>query len=389
MATVRTLGNLKEVSRRTSTERVALGALLLAAAFVLGACGGGSASEEREVTPAVPATQRPASREPQGKIAFTAEIGSGAEVYVVEAQDGGASQLTDQAAVNQWPRWSPDGQYLALVRKPAGSGPITEPGELVVVGADGAERQVISGAAVLEAYAAPFAWSPDATRIVYKALNRSDVAAGLNLVDVASGQVTELAAGRLGAMPDWSPDGSRIAFVSNKGEAAASNDPNLEIYIMNADGSDIRPLTDHEGTDIAPQWSPDGTRIAWWVRKPTGAPHDLFVTDVGKPKPKELGTGSRPVWSADGDRLAFLDQIEGQNVDIFVLDLRDGRKVNVTGFDGEDTWPAWSADGSKIAFVSPRDNDRGEIYVVDADGSNLIRLTENDEREAFLDWSPD
>ena len=112
------------------------------------------------------------------------------------------------------------------------------------------------------------------------------------------------------------------------------------------------------------------------------------MAEVDKGKVKQLGDGSRPTWSPDGRRIAFMNLAEENNVDIFVLDLDSGERINVTNDPARDMWSTWSPDGTRIAFVSQRDNPQGEIYMVSADGSDLQRLTDNDFTEAMLAWSP-
>jgi Tol biopolymer transport system component len=151
--------------------------------------------------------------------------------------------------------------------------------------------------------------------------------------------------------PAWSPDGSKIVFISSrtsKYESTGTYD--YEIYVMNADGSNQIRLTDNDQREGYPAWSPDGSKIA-------------FVSD----------------W--DGIK-------DWSGLEICVMDADGSNVIRLTNNDSRDDLPAWSPDGSKIAFTSDRDGDR-EIYVMDADGSNVIRLTEDDSRDISPVWSPD
>jgi Tol biopolymer transport system component len=136
--------------------------------------------------------------------------------------------------------------------------------------------------------------------------------------------------------PNWSPDGSMIAFASDR-------DGNPEIYVMNSsDGKNLRRLTENETIDEQP---------AWWQ-------------------------------DATSDRIAFVSYRDG-NAEIYLMDSDGSHPVNLTDNLAEDKHPTWSPDGSQIAFTSNRDGDR-EIFVMGADGSNPTNLTDN----SVDDWAP-
>jgi Tol biopolymer transport system component len=291
--------------------------------------------------------------------------------------------------LDQWPRWSPDGERLAFVSMPLEDGPSAEKGELVVVTGDGAERRTAASGSNFETYSPTLDWFPDGTMIAFETVTRSDeVTAGIDVVDLNSGQVTELAPGRPSFMPAWSPDGSRIAFVSYEGDPSEIEEIDVDIYLMDADGGDVRRLAHQEGMDMGPRWSPDGRHIVWWTMETAGGPHHMFMAEAEDGKVEALGTGSRPVWSPDGKHIAFLDTVDTDNVDVFVQDTDSSKRINLSGDPSQDVWPTWSPTGESIAFISKRDNEEGEIYIVDAGGSNMRRLTDNDLAEIMPAWSP-
>ncbi len=182
--------------------------------------------------------------------------------------------------------------------------------------------------------------------------------------------------------PEWSPDGRRIAFGSNRTGVS-------QIYVMNADGTGLTPLTTAGGAH--PCWSPDGKRIAFTGPGVEGAP-DILVINVdgsGLVNLTQSPTNEqRPDWSPDGRRIAFNGNRDG-NAEIYAIKADGtGEPVRLTFESATDMAPEWSPDGQKIAFESARDGNR-EIYVMNADGTHQIRLTVDPRMDAFPSWSPD
>jgi Tol biopolymer transport system component len=365
-------------------------ALLVLLWLASGACGdGGEPSKQTPTVSEGSPTQQPLSAEAQTRLAFAAAAGLSSDIYVVHTDEGQLRQITDDEALDQWPRWSPDGGHLAFVSMPLEDGPSAEKAELVVVTADGAERRTVATGGNTETYSPTVEWSPDGAMIAFETVSRSDeVMAGIDSVDLNTGQAIELATGRPSFMPAWSPDGSRIAFVSYEGDPSAGEEIDLDIYVMDADGGNVRRPVKQEGMDVGPRWSPDGRHIIWWTREAAGGPHHMFMVEAEDGKVTALGTGSRPVWSPDGKHIAFLDVVDTDNVEVFVQDIDSGERINLSSDPSQDVWPTWSPTGESIAFVSKRDDDKGEIYIVDADGSNMRRLTDNDLAEMMPTWSP-
>jgi TolB protein len=205
--------------------------------------------------------------------------------------------------------------------------------------------------------------------------------------------------------PAWSPDGQRIAYVHRTTQPITyfGKPENYEIYVMNADGSDARPLTDSASLlESEPAWSPDGRRIAFTSnRKSSGRTisgrFNIYLLpvagliDPGRIEPTLLtdvgGSNSAPDWSPDGRTIAFQSTRDG-NLDIYVLAVAGSFPRQLTEHPDADHSPAWSPDGARIAFVSDRDGNE-EIYVMAADGSNQTRLTFASDFDKGPAWSPD
>jgi Tol biopolymer transport system component len=192
--------------------------------------------------------------------------------------------------------------------------------------------------------------------------------------------------------PDWSFDGTKIAFASNR-DAPVGSDTN-EIYVMNADGSGQTRLTNNGADDENPDWSPDGTKIAF--QSDIDGNFEVYVMNSDGTGLTNLTNNpaddGHPAWSPDGTKIAFhTDRELGDfgNLEVYVMNADGSSPVNLSNnvafFDGR---PAWSPDGAKIAFASDRDGNL-EIYAMNADGSGQTRLTNDDELDSYPEWSPD
>ena len=170
--------------------------------------------------------------------------------------------------------------------------------------------------------------------------------------------------------PAWSPDGSQIAFDSGR-------DGDRDIYVMNADGSDVRNLTDESSrNDWRPAWSPDGKRIAFV----SDSDHDIYVMNADGSNITQLtdsGRNTYPAWSPNGRKIAF-ESSRGRTSDIYVMDADGSNQVNLTynrtSTNYSEQHPSWTPDGRKIAFDTNRDSNFRSSYVMDADGSNVEQI---------------
>jgi Tol biopolymer transport system component len=193
--------------------------------------------------------------------------------------------------------------------------------------------------------------------------------------------------------PKWSPDSSKIAFMSGR-------DGNLEIYTMNADGSGQTRITNNPLADGFPAWSPNGAKLAF-VRGNLNDPStfEIYVMDANGSNQVRLTTDSAidgvPSWSPDGTKIVFMSGgssvFDPNAFEIYRIDADGNNRTRLTNNFIADGQPSYSPDGSKIVFASGNAmNPRGiEIYVMNADGSNRIQLTNNSETDGFPAWSFD
>lgn len=177
---------------------------------------------------------------------------------------------------------------------------------------------------------------------------------------------------------------------------ASARDGELEIFVMKADGSDVRQITDNEVSDHSPSWSPDGSRIVF-VRQ-RGRNTDLWIVAVAHRMERRLTNSGQifeyePEWSPDGTLIAFAEtDFLGDGGDIAVMKPDGSDEQDMALQDGSNTtWssPSWKPDSSRIAFLS--DFDERDIQTVSVTGSTGAP-TESWQlnpagREADLDWS--
>jgi len=181
-----------------------------------------------------------------------------------------------------------------------------------------------------------------------------------------------------GTGPSWSPDGTKIAF--------AAIDYYCDYYyydcyyypvglaVMSADGSGLVFLT-NEASDAQPTWSPDGTRIAF-ISSRNGR-SGVYVLNAGVPTlltniPRAV---SKPAWSPDGTRLAFTCEVDSGNSDICVINANGTGFTRLTSDPGQDAGPAWKPDGSRIAFATTRYAGAYELASMTPDGGDVTRLS--------------
>ena len=193
----------------------------------------------------------------------------------------------------------------------------------------------------------------------------------------ADGGATAIA----GLQPSWSPDGSRIVFVSEQ-------DGNREIYVVNADGSNLLRLTDDANIDEDPEWSPNGAQIAFVTNRDGN--REIYVMSADGSNPVRLTTNDTddvyPSWSSDSTRIAFAADRDG-NREIYIMNTDGSNAVRLTNNGVVDEQPTWTSNNSQIVFVSEQDGNR-EIYIMNADGSNTTRLTDNGAVDIQPDYKP-
>jgi TolB protein len=264
------------------------------------------------------------------------------------------------------------------------------------------------------------AWSPDGRRIAFRRLvnpgaagERAQIfvvnADGRGLRNLTAASCTASCLGN--EEPAWSPDGKRIAFVRSLGASPPARPRAIGIFVMNADGTHVRQLTQRNGTfhteDRAPTWSPDGKRIAFvsanTTFRPAGA-STIYVINANGTNARSVralphawpGAGA-PSWSPDGKRLLYSTYCVFGNcgqpavgAQLYTVALDGKSQRRLTSLSGNSLEPRWSPDGRQIVFVrNARVGPDGDIWVVGADGKGLRRVTRAPVLGARApDWGP-
>jgi TolB protein len=209
-------------------------------------------------------------------------------------------------------------------------------------------------------------WSPDARAIAYTSYRPlpdvivSFIYQGL-LQNPTKGVGTNY-------VPVYSPDGTRIAFMSGR-------DGNPEIYVVNADGSNTRRLTNHPAGDGTPTWSPNSQQLAF-VSDRTGTPQIYLMGADGSNVRRITMNESwadQPTWSSAFNEIAYAGRT-GSGYDIKVFDIASGDAKQITFGEGSNERPAYSANGRHLAFTSTRSGGT-QVFTIGRDGRGLRQIT--------------
>jgi TolB protein len=256
-----------------------------------------------------------ADQSADGRLVVVRGVAPNWDVFLMNADGSVGRRLTEDAAVDYMPVWSPDGQRIAFVSVREGHQ------EIYTMRADGTE-----------------------------------------LAKLTTGSAHN-------SEPAWSPDGRSIAFRSER-------DGRPQVYVMQANGAEQRALT-RDSTSAAPSWSPDGKRIVYsssrggrtnvWVMSADGTGQTQLTTSTA-------GHSGIPVWSPNGSTIAFWSSRDG-NDEVYVMGADGSNARNISNNPARDTVLGWTRDGAYILFRSTRDRAANDIYRMRPDGSDVLRVT--------------
>jgi dipeptidyl aminopeptidase/acylaminoacyl peptidase len=328
-------------------------------------------------------------------------------------------QFTTSPQSANSPRWSPEGKWLAfLSSRPSESAPTagapastTEPprNQVYLLSMMGGEAKRITN---LKNGVSTLRWSPDGARLVVvsrigpsdsraESRDRSDVRHYKNtsykfndtgwfddrrthlwIVDAKTGGVKQITEGNdwNDSDPQWSPDGNRIAFVSNRTGKEYEENRNTDVWVINADGGPLTKISDHDEADNQPRWSPDGKWIAF-----TGQVHErdhpkIWLAPATGGVPSVLAANGLDLiptglqWSDDGRSLYFESGVKGED-HLFRVDLAAKSITEVTS--GPRAVRAADVSGSNqtIAYLANDFKHLDDLYVADLNGRKERKLT--------------
>jgi dipeptidyl aminopeptidase/acylaminoacyl peptidase len=333
-------------------------------------------------------------------------------------------QFTTSPQSANSPRWSPDGKWLAFLSArpadspaPAASKPAPATGtpaeqprnQIHLLSMNGGEARRITN---LKNGVSSFRWSPDGSRLVVLSRigpsdtrpvspERSDVRHYKNsaykfndtgwfddrrthlwIVDVATGSARQITEGNdwNDSDPQWSPDGKRIAFVSNRTGKELDHNRNTDVWVMPADGGSPVKISDHDEADNSPRWSPNGKTIAFtgqinvrdhpkiWLAPAAGGVPSVPAANALDVIPTDLE------WSSDGNSLYFQAGVRGET-HLFRVDLAKKSVEQVTSGPRAIRSVEFNWSAKVMSYMANDFRHLDDLYIAALNGRNERKLT--------------
>lgn len=280
--------------------------------------------------------------QPRPGIVFTSDRTDNWDLFLIQADGTGITQLTNFPGVDADPAWSADGQKIAFRSRRDGSSDI-------------------------------FVMDPDGSNPI-------------NLINDPDTSLDDEFA------PQWSPDGETLSLYTDRfpprGDCL-SGFHQLAMLMRETGKYQFDLFETIAGEQYSSTWSPDGRYLAFSSScNQSGFQLYIYDTQTGDTKrvTSESTSHTYPAWSHDGLFLAFAKYINGNN-EIFLLNLETLQQTRITHHPSNDIMPTWSPDDSQIAFVSNREGNK-DIFIIGADGSQLQNLTNHPADDWHPSWSP-
>ena len=261
-----------------------------------------------------------------GKVLFSSTRAGAGDIFVMNPDGTGPTDLTNNAAVDTSPAWSPNCHQIAFSStRGAGSS------HIFVMNADGG---------------------------------------GVLQVTTGSGNDSQ---------PKWAPGGLRLAFVSDRAG-------NRELYTIGVGGTGLVRLTNNSWADVQPDWSPKGNRIVFASNR--FGPMDLFTILSNGSHRTRITQGPRPFtqpeWSPSASRIVLVSGASG-SPQVWVMNADGSGLTRLTNDGKTDSHPTWAPLGARIAYSSTRSGNP-DIWVMSANGSGALNVTKNPAQDTAPSW---
>ena len=342
-------------------------------------------------------------------------------IWVV-AVDGHSQprRLTAEGLNSNFPRWSPDGTRLAFLSSRSADGSASLSGtdaprpQIWVLPMGGGEGQVLSK---LKNGVSAFQWSPDGKRLVAvgragpsddfpATARKSDVRHYKNIsykfndtgwyddkrnhlwiLDAATGKDKQITSGEQwnDNDPQWSPDGNRIAFVSDRTGHEYDGEYNKDVWVISADGGPLTKISDHPFEDNLPRWSPDGKQILFAGKTVRRQFPRLYLAPADGGSPSRLvseGIDLIPEnlrWGPGSNQARFQAESKGQT-HIFRVDLKEGKLSSVSSGERSARGFDINEDAGVMVYFASDFHNMDDLYATDLNGQGERRLTRVNEK---------